>query len=718
MANAQQVDLGEALSYITRASSEYGVDSLNAQAILLSENMGPTGEVPQVLQTGQISPRGAAGLMQVMPATRQALVDQGFLSPEYAAGTDWQSNVHAGLAALKEIQKRRKTTDYRVIGADYNAGPKGGDVVLSGDISGLPTETLDYLKRLDIAHARLVGTEALPKGSTIREQRPATRSTVTTTQVAGADAITQILRDNAIHTRKSIEAITQSTEAERAAQEEAAAAAVFAGSEAAQAEQIRASIEAAATQTRERILGILNLDTRQADNVIAEKTAEFNTLDPARKQMDATIDEKEAVGFFDNPLQYLINQTMLPGMLAQRNAVARKQNEAFAVMRAMQGVAEQQERIDISASADQIAQLGIHVGNVKVSQANAAAAESKARAASATARAVITIANLTERELDNKLKVAQWNRVVQSDKEVDQLKEREKADLQELDDRLARLGALVGAPGMNSTLLKRMSKKEQQEWMERAASNNIGNDLYEAATWLKPGWIANMKNSGSAQLAEFIRNTQSAMFNLAQMEAAKIQIQGGKIPSREELLRSAARSLESEFFAARNNMMIQTPNSALNPYKARHGVMATAWKGDPENAIYKIVRDGAVNKLRYNDSTLFTTIYKMVESGALSPADAARQMSDYYTAAVDENNRAYSFHLYGMSPQDDYKVLPKESKKTVNLLAPAELENLFTLARIRVQGAPQGFVVPEGYEFTPYPSGFGGYLKKQEAGAK
>ena len=707
MAELGSVALDEVLSFIGKVSHEYGVDPNHAKGILLAENMGPTGDIPAVLSTGKISPRGASGLMQVMPATRQALIDQGVLAPEYAQGTDWQSNVHTGLAALKEIVQRRKTNDPRVIAADYNAGPKGGQAVIEGNLDALPGETLGYLKKFDVGQGWLQSIPALAPGTKISSVKsPKGQNAISVTRVSGMEAIEQLMRDNAIWTEQAINAVTRSTETEIAANQQAAASVEQAGQQVGFAEQLKATVEAAGVQARERILEILNLDTRSIDNAVAQKTAEFAAIDPARKAAAAEIDEKNAVGFFDNPLQYLINQTQLPGMIEGHNAMARRQNESLATIQTMQNIASSQMAIDMAASADQIAELGVHVGNAKIAEANAKAETLRAQASSANARLVTTVAGMKERKLDNEIKVLQLSKIVETYRDGDVRKGKEADDEAQLDRDLRRIGALVGAPNMSLSVLKRMSQKDKQEWLDRVAANNIGNNLYEAMTFLKPGMLSNMKNTGSASLAEAVSNFQKITFQNAALEGAKLQAQGGKIPPRDELLRQASSNLETELFITRNNMLLARPYS---PYLLNHSAMATEWKGDPNNVVAKMVRDGTTAKIKYNDQQLFTAVRNLVAAGKLSPQQAAQQVSDYYTAGILRNNKNFSFPLLGMSLQDDYKILPKESKKTLNLIAPGELENIFTLAAVRK--GHEGFIVPEGMALVPYPGGEGtGFL--------
>lgn len=83
-----------------------------------------------------VSPKGAMGLMQLMPATAKQMGVQNAFDPA--------SNVDAGAKLLKELLARYKGDVPLALGA-YNAGPAKVDAA-----GGTPdiTETQDYIKRI------------------------------------------------------------------------------------------------------------------------------------------------------------------------------------------------------------------------------------------------------------------------------------------------------------------------------------------------------------------------------------------------------------------------------------------------------------------------------------------------------------------------------------------------------------------------------------------
>ncbi len=120
--------------YITQASSRFSVPDRWIRAVMRQESGGH-----QYLN-GQptTSDAGAAGLMQLMPATYAELRDRyGLGSDPY----DPHDNIFAGTAYIKELYVRFGSPAFL---AAYDAGPNRVDNYMAGR-GGLPNETVNYL---------------------------------------------------------------------------------------------------------------------------------------------------------------------------------------------------------------------------------------------------------------------------------------------------------------------------------------------------------------------------------------------------------------------------------------------------------------------------------------------------------------------------------------------------------------------------------------------
>jgi soluble lytic murein transglycosylase-like protein len=119
-------------AFISEASQRFGIPSAWLQAVLQIESSG---------NARALSPKGAMGLMQIMPDTWV------LLRARYRLGTDPfdpHDNITAGAAYLKELLDRFGTSGFL---AAYNAGPRRFEDYLAG-LRPLRGETKDYLAKL------------------------------------------------------------------------------------------------------------------------------------------------------------------------------------------------------------------------------------------------------------------------------------------------------------------------------------------------------------------------------------------------------------------------------------------------------------------------------------------------------------------------------------------------------------------------------------------
>ena len=119
-------------AFVAEASQRFGIPATWIRAVMRAESFG---------QVRAISPKGAIGLMQIMPETWAALRQRYRLG---ADPYDAHDNIIAGAAYLRELHDR-----YGIPGflAAYNAGPaRWEDHLATG--RPLPAETRSYLTRL------------------------------------------------------------------------------------------------------------------------------------------------------------------------------------------------------------------------------------------------------------------------------------------------------------------------------------------------------------------------------------------------------------------------------------------------------------------------------------------------------------------------------------------------------------------------------------------
>lgn len=111
---------------IASAAHEYGIDPQLIRAVIQAESGG---------NSRAVSPRGAMGLMQLMPGTAREL---GVGDP-----FDPQENVRAGTRYLKSLLERYQGNVDLALAA-YNWGPGN----LERSHRSLPTETVNYIAKI------------------------------------------------------------------------------------------------------------------------------------------------------------------------------------------------------------------------------------------------------------------------------------------------------------------------------------------------------------------------------------------------------------------------------------------------------------------------------------------------------------------------------------------------------------------------------------------
>lgn len=119
--------------HVAQASQRFGIPENWIWSVMRIESGG---------NPRAISPAGAMGLMQIMPATWD------MLTTRFALGTDpfdIGANIHAGAAYLRLMWDRYGTIPAML--AAYNAGPRRADAWVAGR-RALPEETAAYVAKL------------------------------------------------------------------------------------------------------------------------------------------------------------------------------------------------------------------------------------------------------------------------------------------------------------------------------------------------------------------------------------------------------------------------------------------------------------------------------------------------------------------------------------------------------------------------------------------
>ena len=162
---------------IDAAAARCGVPGDWIARVMRAESAGRTMLDGQPIR----SAKGAIGLMQLMPATWDALRRDLGLGDDPDLPTD---NIVAGACYLRRMYDR---FGYPGLFGAYNAGPSRYAAWLAGE-ANLPTETMVYLRRVTGAAPTPVEVATRPPGTLflVRREAPAPGTTVPTASEAPA----------------------------------------------------------------------------------------------------------------------------------------------------------------------------------------------------------------------------------------------------------------------------------------------------------------------------------------------------------------------------------------------------------------------------------------------------------------------------------------------------------------------------------------------------
>lgn len=523
------------------------------------------------------------------------------------------------------------------------------------------------------------------------------------------DTVDQLIRDT-----------TASVEEAQKRHSEAAVAIMAAGEQEANATRLTASVEAAAAGTRERVLQISGLDTRNNENAFASALASRMKIRAEREELAKTIDARNSVGMFDNPLLWLINKTVLPGELAKHNSLAQAENDNISLVDTLQREVELQEKIDMGATADVYASRGVALANAQAATATAKAAEVRASSAALGAQRVMNIANLRERVMHDKSEELRWSMIFSDKRDASALKEDERKDRADIDRRLSIVGNMIGRDGISLQSLKGQGKKVQEDWMNKQGTLTLGDTFAESYEFIaKYGDLNVLRMKGAAEFADmqraFQRTIDQRAIDIQNTWATKHPENANKIPNTELARRQAADELQAEWYGQKDTNMLRA--SQVNPYKVNHDKEAQVFAGDKSNPIYLMSADARKRGQQLDDGIIFEATKQLVGGGILKPSEAAASLGEYYKDAIERNNSSRSLRAMGLDAQVNYRIRPQGSSFVLDLTNPINIENYLTKELVNDRARATGFTVPEGMSVQQYPSG-AGYMLVPDAKPK
>lgn len=185
-------------AHVAEAAQRFAIPAAWLRAVMHVESAG---------DRTAVSPKGAMGLMQIMPATWDDL------SARHGLGTDPfdpRDNILAGAAYLRELHDRYGSPGFL---AAYNAGPGRYEASLNG--RPLPAETLRYVAILAPAIGAPGGVEGVRLAAADRQAWRAAALFVSRTAGRGSDGTASVPDAQANASALSSDAVEPTAEPQR-----------------------------------------------------------------------------------------------------------------------------------------------------------------------------------------------------------------------------------------------------------------------------------------------------------------------------------------------------------------------------------------------------------------------------------------------------------------------------------------------------------------------
>ena len=692
--------LNEVLAEIDRQAAEFGVNPRLAKAIVVAENT-ESGSLKQktVYRGDAVSHAGASGVMQVMPATARGLKAAGFLPATWEHDpSNLSSQVQAGLAAIKEKMGRvRNPEDLDEIASIYNGSSATHRAYREGRLGSIPVETKNYGQKLRRADMELGGTSgnnpsaftanssggSSPAATTMQSGRTSsTRTTFTdplqydafmsdigaAVQPGGSYDLTKHTLQKTAEARDLLNAQLIETISQKAT----------AAGEVAVAE---ASRDAAAAARKSQILRVTNLHPDVVGNQLEQAMSAINATDQSLEPMSQEIDARMSVGIFDNPIEWLINQVRLPGMVGQYNALAEKQNFAIKSFKRNSELASTQQTLSTAIDADVLTARGAATAKLRAAEAAAEAAKLGMDNASAQQRDALTMQQLTGQKLQlqgaalDKTKQTISERAGETEKQTAlQLEKQEVDSVNKI---------LTAAGGNPISTLRGLPTSKVEVLRSAATSGRFGKDFAESFDLIdNDGNINKIAETGGAAISHWVRGTAAAASTGLKEKMNAAIAMGGKFDAKKEKAANINQLQDKYSIEAASDMRTASPFNPLRlDYTAAAKIPAlatnsvTAW-------VSKYGPDGSEPLMaKIDEKYLLDRFAKAVEAKRITEQRAAVEIANFYKVATAEQAAKTKYTLFGLNkPEKTYPIMLEGMKKPLDLGDPLQVErHLVTL---------------------------------------
>jgi hypothetical protein len=678
-----QFPVSDVMQEIEKQAAQAGVNPDWAKAIFVAENSHDGILRRTVVDGAARSPKGARGVMQTMETTENLLKRAGFLPAAWQYNpADLSGQVQAGIAAIREKSSRLKDpSDLYELAAMYNGGTESWQNYRAGLIDKLPAETRQYFDKLRVATSsgrsrmspediKFIGGVMAPAPAAPPGGRTTTSSTTVRSTAFDPEFLTGALSAGyeLVKSGGGIDTAINSINAAASARTAAEQAQLTAIQQRAQAEGALAAADSAVTASaaarRNNILRIANLQPETVGNAaeaamqaVIAGTSELETL-------GSEIDKRQAVGLFDNPFQWLINQTRLPGMIGQYNAKAMEQNRKIEAAKNLQSLAATQITLSQGVDADLITRQGA----AKAAEAAARAQEQLTQVQQAIAGNAVRDANQAVVMAGQKFKtitdMAQLTKEVRSENQGATEQQINKLAQERQLESVNKFLKMVGSTTQYDVVtFKMLPAKTREQLLEVAGTGKMGATLYDTLMNVQNlGNSRTLAAEGDAAAVAWMQGVLGEANKIMTTElkiARDIAFRTGKPVKEEEFFKQAVDKLQAQFNAETLDMRTA---SELNPYKISYAALLK----DPiaaKNPVGQFLSqygptsaEPLFNKV--DEKFILDKMVADVGAGKLRSGQAAAAISEFYRLGTKQQEKITRYPLMGLpGPANGYTVV-------------------------------------------------------------
>lgn len=695
--------ISDVFKTIDELAPQYGIDPGVAKSLIIAENTSD-GRISKkrTFSGSATNQHQTMGIGQVIPTTARGLQQAGFLRPDWKFDpNDHRSQLEASLAAMKEMKGRQTNPDDPFeLGAMYNGGNAAWNDYRAR--RNMNPETTQYLQKMRTGMAELNMTpQQIERAASTGVAAPGTRrssssSTSTTRNVFDDGAMENFQRSagllqapgglfdqamNAVDARSSGVA-TQGADV---------IASILASGEAAGATaSAQAMLKAAGEERRAAILSRANLHPEQEMNRMDQALRALDETSVLLEQKRPEIDRRMSVGFFDNPLEWMVNQVRLPGMIGEYNGLVGMQKDALQKYDAAKAITTSAIDMSQAIDADKTLEVGAAVNNEALKKAQRDADVTKLQLQQKSASDALAAVAIANQNVDLSLKQLMLTRQVEAQRAGESEAAARVAGEQAALSEFNNLVRAAGGNGIAYDRFKQMTPKAREEILSANSTGRFGGDFVSALKFVeKYGNLDNMAVNGQASVRTWINDTDTAANAMVTQAQTMALAKGEKNFNPTKAKEATFNTLAAQYEAAANGNMRGATEA--NPYKiAYKSIIATPdWEG---NAFVGIMKkygpDGTERQFTNYDEQAF--LQRAVTTARLSgdPSGATKKLaadiSNFYQRASKQQQMLTKPQMFGLStPNKTYPVhLPAYSTgqvpKSLDLGNAVEVENFLT----------------------------------------